>query len=263
MTDPVGDLASRLAAARAAGRKLLVPFLTAGFPDPATCAQALVLVANAGADAIELGVPFSDPVADGPTIARASQHALARGASLAGAIALGAAYTAPPPLVLFTYVNPLIAMGAARAARACREARFGGVLVADLPFDEDPTISAALTAEGLPLIRLAAPTTSPARLRALGAGAQGFIYLIARTGVTGTGRGSDSRLAEQVAILRAVTALPVVVGFGIADDDQARRTAAVADGIVIGSALVERLGREGPVAAAEWVGSIRRALDRG
>ncbi|MBA3584045.1 MAG: tryptophan synthase subunit alpha [Gemmatimonadetes bacterium] len=271
MTGSGGGLSDRLGSACAAGRKLLIPFLTAGYPDPTTSARALKGVAAAGADAIEIGVPFSDPLADGPTIAAASQQALEGGASLAGAIELGAGHAvsggAPAneavPLVLFTYLNPLDAFGPERAAEACQHAGFGGVLVADLPFDEDPAVANALAVRGLPLIRLAAPTTPAARLRSLGAGAEGFVYLIARTGVTGAGGVADRRAAEQVRILRETTQIPIVLGFGIGDVDQARRAAAVADGIVVGSALVERLGRHGPRAAADWVAELRTAIDKG
>lgn len=258
-----GPLAGRLAAARAAGRKLLVPYLTTGFPDLATTAAALDGLADAGVDAIELGVPFSDPLADGPTIAEASRRAIAGGASLAGAIALGADHAGPerPPLVLFTYLNPVLAYGLERAAADLAAAGFGGALVADLPFDEDPEVGAALAAAGLPLVRLAAPTTGPERLRALAAAAEGFVYLVARTGVTGGGPGADRRLAGRVAVLREVTDLPIVVGFGIDDVASARRAAAVADGVVVGSAFLRRLGVDGPAAAVAWMAELRRALD--
>jgi tryptophan synthase alpha chain len=135
------------------------------------------------------------------------------------------------------------------------------VLVADLPYDEDPSFAAALGRRGLPLIRLAAPTTEPARLAGLARGAEGFVYLIARTGTTGAGAGTDERVAEQVAVLRANTDVPVVVGFGIGDPESARRAAALADGVVVGSAFVERLGREGPAAALAWIRGLRYALD--
>ncbi|HUP01593.1 MAG TPA: tryptophan synthase subunit alpha [Gemmatimonadota bacterium] len=268
MKGPDPELAGRLTSARSAGRKLLVPFVTAGYPERDATAAILTGLASAGADAIELGVPFSDPLADGPVIAAASEQALARGASLAEAIDLGREYgaagpRAAPPLILFTYLNPLDRFGCEQAAAACRAAGFGGVLVADLPFDEDPAVARALAGAGLPLIRLAAPTTSRVRLRALAAGAEGFVYLIARTGVTGTGRGVDARLAEQVRFLREATEVPIVVGFGIANREEARRAAEVADGIVVGSALVEKLGRNGPSAAVEWVAELRRALDAG
>jgi tryptophan synthase alpha chain len=264
-------LAARLGAARAGGHKLLVPFVSAGFPDAAATGRMLAGLAEAGADAIELGVPFSDPLADGPVIAAASERALAGGMTLSLAVEIGARYAgrkepAPeerPPLVLFTYLNPFAALGVRSAAAACRDAGFGGVLIADLPFDEDPELAAELAAAGLPLIRLAAPTTPPARLHELARGAEGFVYLIARTGVTGSGAGADRRLAEQVATIRAVTGVPVVVGFGIEDADGARRAAALADGVVVGTALVQRLATEGEGAALDWFRRLRVALDAG
>lgn len=261
MTAP---LAGPLVAARAAGRKLLVPFLTTGFPDAASCAALLDALPEAGADAIELGVPFSDPLADGPVIAAASQRALAAGVTPDAALETARARAAPdgPPLVLFTYMNPWLALGADAAVRAAG-AGLSGVLIADLPFDEAPEVERALVAAGLPRIHLAAPTTPEARLRTLARAAGGFVYLIARTGVTGAGGGPDSRLAEQVRVIRDETDLPVVIGFGIADADGARRAAAAADGIVVGSALVERLEHGGPAAAADWIGTLRAALDRG
>jgi tryptophan synthase alpha chain len=263
-------LAARLAAALAGGRKLLVPFVTAGFPDADATGRMLAGLAGAGADAIELGVPFSDPLADGPVIAAASERALAGGMTLPRAVAIGGRYAAGepspegrPPLVLFTYLNPFAAPGVRSAAEACRDAGFGGVLVADLPFDEDPGLAAELAGVGLPRIRLAAPTTPPARLVELARGAEGFVYLIARTGVTGSGAGADRRLAEQVATIRAVTDVPVVVGFGIEDADGARRAAELADGVVVGTALVRRLEIDGEEAALAWFRDLRAALDAG
>lgn len=260
-----GPLAARLVDARAAGRKLLVPFLTAGFPDADSCDAALAGIAAAGADAIELGVPFSDPLADGPVIAEASRRALAGGASLPGTIAAGARVTGAnrPPIVLFTYLNPVLARGIDRVASECARAGFGGVLVADLPFDEAADVRASLTDRGLALVPLAAPTTPDDRLRSMARVAAGFIYLLARTGVTGSGSGADRRLVRQVAVLREETDLPIVVGFGIADADAARAAADVADGVVVGTALVERIGRHGPAAAVDLVGELRAALDRG
>ena len=263
---PARGIAGHLRDARGRGRKLLVPYLTAGYPDRERCAEALAGLAGAGADAIELGVPFSDPLADGPVIAAASEQAIEAGASLESALELAGEYARAggdrPPLVLFTYMNPVAAMGIDRVAEACREAGVAAVLVADLPYDEDPAVAAALARRDLPLIRLAAPTTPADRLAALASGAEGFVYLIARTGTTGAGAGTDERVAEQVAVIRAHTELPVVVGFGIGDPDAARRAAALADGVVVGSAFVERLSREGPAGAVEWMRTLRHALDR-
>ena len=258
----VDDLERRLGAGCESARKLLVPFLTAGHPDLGSSARALAALAEAGVDAIELGVPFSDPLADGPVIAAASERALAGGMTLARALGLAAERPAGgPPLVLFTYLNPLHAYGYARAAADLARTGFAGALVADLPFDEGPEVRAALEAEGLPLVALAAPTTPLPRLRALARAARGFVYLVARTGVTGAGSGTDRRLTDQVRILREETELPIVIGFGIADPDAARRAARAADGIVVGSAFVERLERDGVGPAVEWMAALRRAID--
>lgn len=247
------------------GRKLLVAYLPAGFPDRARCAEALAGLADAGVDAIELGVPFSDPLADGPVIAAASEAAIAQGTTIRDAFSLAAELVrgapAVPPLVLFTYMNPVASLGPERVAEACAESGFAAVLIADLPFDEDPTVARALAARGLPLIRLAAPTTPPERLAELARGAEGFVYLIARTGTTGAGAGTDRRVAEQVAVIRAHTDLPVVVGFGIGAAGEARAAARLADGVVVGSAFVERLGRDGPRSAVKWMRTLRDALD--
>lgn len=258
----VDDLARRLDAARAGGRKLLIPFLTAGHPDLVSSARALAALGGAGADAIELGVPFSDPLADGPVIAAASERALAGGTTLGRALGL-AAERPPggPPLVLFTYLNPLHAYGYERAAFDLARAGFAAALVADLPFDEGAEVRAALETEGLPLVALAAPTTPAPRLRALARAARGFVYLVARTGVTGAGSGADRRLFEQVRTLREETELPIVIGFGIADHEAARLAAGAADGIVVGSAFVQRLERDGVEPAVEWIAGLRRAID--
>ena len=263
--DPGRGTLERLRDARARGRKLLVPYLTAGYPDRARSAEALAGLAEAAVDAIELGVPFSDPLADGPVIAAASERAIAGGTSIADAFDLATGYFRDgadrPPLVLFTYMNPVAAMGAGGLADACAEAGIAAALIADLPYDEDSEIAGALAGRGLPLIRLAAPTTPAGRLADLARGAQGFVYLIARTGTTGAGAGTDARAAGQVAVIRANTDLPVVVGFGIGDPESAIRAARLADGVVVGSAFVERLGRDGPASAVGWLRSLREALD--
>lgn len=251
--------------AMAGGRKLLVPYVTSGFPDPETTAMVLDALAGIGVDAIEIGVPFSDPLADGPVIAAASERALAVGASVDQTLDIARDYwrSGRPRLVLFTYMNPIHAYGAEALATRCIDASVGGALIADLPFDEDVAFQAGLSDRGVPVIRLAAPTTPPDRLLELGQGAQGFVYLIARTGVTGSGSGTDRRVAEQVALLRQATDLPILVGFGIDDIDSARRAAALADGVIVGSALVRRLGESGPEAGLAWLAEIREGLDRG
>lgn len=258
-------IARRLDEAREGGRKLLVVYLTAGFPDRERSREALAGLSTAGADAVELGVPFSDPLADGPVIAAASERAIAAGMTIRDAIDLGAAHAREDdgrsPLILFTYLNPVASLGIEAVSEACADAGFEGVLIADLPFDEDPMIEDVLAARDIALIRLAAPTTPSDRLARLARGARGFIYLIARTGVTGAGTGTDRRVVEQVAVIRENTRLPVVVGFGIDDPRAARDAARLADGVVVGSAFIERLDRDGPRDALAWIRALRDALD--
>ena len=259
----IDALEAALQREKASGRKLLVPFVTAGYPDLDTTADVVLGMREIGVDVVELGVPFSDPLADGPKIAAASEAALERGASLERTLDIAERVSDVAPIVLFTYLNPLDAYGLSRLAQRAGSAGVTGVLVADLPFDEDPEIEDVLQTGGVALIRLAAPASSEHRLRDLAGGARGFIYLIARTGVTGGGAGTDERTARQVAVLREETSLPIVVGFGIGDVDAARRAAEIADGVVIGTALVEKLEAGGATAALEWLGTIREGLDSG
>ncbi len=256
-----GEIGTAFTRARAEGRAALVPFLTAGFPDPEACLVLLIGMADAGADVIELGMPFSDPVADGPTIQRASERALAGGMTLERALWLAAAFRREraTPLVLFTYLNPLLARGIEAAAREVARAGLDGVLICDLPPEEAPEVRARFRAEGLDYVSLVAPTSAEARVQALARASTGFVYLIARTGVTGEGV-EDGRLAGQVAALRGHTDLPVAVGFGIGDAHSARRAAALADGVVVGSAFLDRIAAGGPNAGLSLLREIRLAL---
>ena len=216
---------------------------------------------GAGASIIELGVPWSDPVADGPVIQASSHAALAGGMTLPGVLELLAAARPAAPVVLMSYVNPILRYGAARFAADARAAGASGLLVTDLPAGADAATEAELQSSGLPLVRLVAPTTPPARLAAIARSAAGFVYLVARLGVTGAGRAADS-LGDMVASLRALTALPVAVGFGVAEPDDAARLARLADGVVVGSALVRRMGERGGDAGLALLRDLRTALDR-
>ena len=259
---PASGIGAAFERARGEGRAALVPFLTAGYPD-AGCLDLLAGMADAGADVIELGVPFSDPVADGPTIQRASQQALAGGMTLPRALELAAAFRGrrPTPLLLFTYLNPVLRHGVERTARELARAGADGVLVCDLPAEEAPEVRAAFRAAGLDYVALVAPTSPEARVRALAHLSSGFVYLIARTGVTGAG-GGYSRLERQVAALRRHSALPVAVGFGIAGPEGARKVAALADGVVVGSAFIDRIEGSGPAAALDFLRSLGSGLLR-
>jgi tryptophan synthase alpha chain len=247
------------AAIRRERRAALITFFTAGFPDRAACLAALRGAAAAGADIIELGIPFSDPLADGPTIQRASQAALATGMTLAGALALVREAALPVPVVLMTYANPVLAYGVERFVRDAVAAGVAGVLLTDVPAGADRALEEAVAGSPLALVRLVAPTTPDARLPAALAGAGGFVYLISRLGVTGARAEAPPDLDAQVARLRRVTDLPVAVGFGISTPAQVRAAARAADGVVVGSALVDELERNGPEGASRLVGALAAA----
>ena len=267
-----GALAGRWSALRQQDRSALIPYVTAGFPDAAATCAFLAGAAAAGADVIELGVPWSDPVADGPVIQASAHAALQGGMSLAGALDLLAAARPAVPVIIFSYLNPILAFGPQRFAARAREAGAAGILVTDLPVGADPAVEAALRSSGLPLVRLVAPTSSPERTRAIAEASEGFVYLISRLGVTGRDRqsavgnrqSSAGGMADQVAIIRQASRLPVAVGFGISEPAQAAAVARLADGVVVGSALIERMRGGGEAAAAGALGllrELRAALD--
>ena len=256
-----GALAGRWAALRAGGRAALIPYVTAGFPDADATRTVLRGAGAAGADIVELGVPWSDPVADGPVIQASTHAALAGGTTLAAVLGLLEEARPQVPVVLFSYLNPILTFGARRFAVAARDAGAAGVLVTDLPVGADAAVEADLRSSGLPLVRLVAPTCTPARVREVAAASEGFVYVIARTGVTGTATAPGDELPALVAAVRAATRLPVAVGFGIASAAQAARVARLADGVVVGSAIVERMRTGGATAALEWLRELRAALD--
>jgi tryptophan synthase alpha chain len=247
-------IAARWRALRREGRRALIPYVTAGYPSRDASLAALRLVEAAGADFVEVGIPFSDPLADGPTIQRASQVALERGMTVAGTLELVRAAGLTIPVIAFSYVNPLLAYGLERFCAEARAAGVSGLLLTDLPAGEDPAAEGTVRAAGLDLIRLVAPTTTGARLRAVLAGAEGFVYLIARLGVTGPRTQVGPELEQVVARVRGATSLPLAVGFGIATGAQARAVARLADG-----ALVERLAGDGNAARA-LLEELRAAL---
>lgn len=251
----------------AAGHKLLVPFLTAGYPDDDRFLEAARAAAAAGADAIEVGIPFSDPLADGPTIQRSSQRALEGGASIRGILhfLLHHHLSIRAPIVLMTYLNPIYSMGLDAFCEEAVDAGVAGVLVSDLPPEEMPDLADRLRAHAIDRIVLVAPTTLPARIDSLVAQASGYVYLITRTGVTGAGGGFSSRLEEQVARVRARSRLPIVAGFGIRSVADVERVKPFVDGVVIGARLLEVVDEAGAGighAVREFLGPIREALDR-
>lgn len=220
--------------------------------------------ARAGADIIELGVPFSDPVADGPTIQRASQVALEQGVSLDWCLDTLRAFRAEgndTAVVIFSYLNPVLNYGWKNFIADATDAGAHGVLLTDLPLGGDLALESALERSPLSLVRLIAPSTAPERAQRIAQHAQGFVYYIARMGVTGARAALPDDLDRQVAALRAVTAVPICVGFGISTAEQAAAVGRIADGVVVGSALIDALTTGGPQAAEELLLSLRRGLD--
>jgi tryptophan synthase alpha chain len=240
-----GRLERSFAAWREEGRRAFIPYLTHGYPSPADTPRLLERLAGAGADVIELGVPFSDPLADGPTIQAASWRALEQGVSLDGTLELVAEVGGDlPPIVLFSYLNPVLRMGVERFAERAAAAGVAGVLITDLPVGTDPGLEDRLAGAGPDLIRLVAPTTPEERLAAISGTASGFLYYISRTGVTGERDELAAGLDEAVRRLRDRVELPVAVGFGVSRPEHARAVARAADGVVVGSALISALGRD-------------------
>ncbi len=248
------------AALRARGRTALVPYLTAGYPDLRSSEDAL-RAADEVADVLEVGVPFSDPLADGPTIQRSTFQALRQGMTLGGTLELIGKCRLRRPVVVFSYLNPILRYGLDRFLRDAADLGVAGLLLTDLPAGSDPAVEAAVKASPLDLIRLIAPTTRPERLRAAVDGAEGFVYLVARLGVTGASTALAAGLADSIGRVRAATSLPVAVGFGISDAEQAATVGRLADGVVVGSALVDALGSGGVPAARRFLGELRAGLD--
>lgn len=232
-------LRERFEMLRSAGEKALVGFVTAGDPSPEVSLEILKAMAGAGLDVLELGVPFSDPTADGPLIQRSSERALKHGVSLRRVLEMARwlRERSPVPIVVFSYFNPIFVYGVGRFHRDARDAGVDGVLAVDLPPEEAAELTAGWPDDELCLIRLLAPTTDPERLGRITRAASGFLYLVSRTGVTGS-RGLDlAGIRRQVAAIRAVTAVPVCVGFGIHRPEEAAAVAGFAEGVVIGSAF--------------------------
>ncbi len=256
-------LDARFAAWRAAGRRALIPYLTCGFPAPDATPSLLDALADGGADVIELGVPFSDPVADGPTIQRSSQIALEQGVTLAQTLDVLATFRArrDTAVIVFTYLNPLLRYGLERFVSDAVDAGAQGVLVTDLPVGGDDAIESAIEASPLRLIRLIAPTTAAARAQEIMRRARGFVYYIARMGVTGARSELRESLGAEIAALRAGSDVPIAVGFGISTAAQAATVGAVADGVIVGSALIDAIEKGGASAAREMMEEMREALD--
>jgi tryptophan synthase alpha chain len=225
----------------------LVTYVTAGDPDLARTAGILRALDRSGADVLEVGVPFSDPLADGPVIQRATERALASGATLAGVLGMVASVRADlrAPVVIFSYANPILRLGAEQFADQAREAGVDGVLVLDLPIEEADEFRALLTSRGIDTILLLSPTTTDARLRRAAALGSGFLYAISRLGVTGARDAVAEGAEEMVRRIRAVSSLPIALGFGISKPEHVREVGQWADAAVVGSALVNVIAEAG------------------
>jgi len=264
----VSRIAATFERLRASRRKALIPYFTAGDPERASTVPVMHALASAGADVIELGVPFSDPMADGPVIQRASERALRRGTSLGSILEDVRAFRTRDdrtPVVLMGYANPIEAIGVQAFAERAAQAGVDGVLVVDYPPEEAQELSAAADRVGMDVIFLVAPTTTETRMREIANAARGYIYYVSLTGVTGARNLELSHVESKIAHLRKMTRLPIGVGFGIRDGETAHAVARIADAVVIGSALVERLEAAAAGSAAqcagEFMGAIRRAMD--
>ncbi len=264
-------IARRFQTLRRAGRKALIPYITAGDPRPDVTVPILHALVAAGADLIELGVPFSDPMADGPVIQKACERALAQGMSLRGVLELVREFRradGETPLVLMGYLNPIERMGHADFVAAARDAGVDGVLTVDLPPEEAVDLAERFEAAGIAPIFLLAPTSSEERIRQTARLARGYLYYVSLKGVTGSAALDVAEVTDKLAVIRACTDLPLGVGFGIKDPPTAAAIAEVADAVVAGSALVAKMGeladdpdrmrRE----VAALVAAMRQAMDR-
>src|SRR5690606_3355650 len=256
-------ISATFAARRAEGRATLVPYMTAGYPQGHSTVPLMEALAGAGADVIELGVPFSDPLADGPTIQRTSFASLGNGTTVKRILADVRAFRErhETPVVLFTYLNPVLRYGMERFVADAVSAGASGLLVTDLPTGSDPELEAVVIDSPLDLVRLVAPTTALERVAQVVAGGSGFVYYISRTGVTGASADLRQDLASDVRRVRSRLLLPVAVGFGISSPEQARAVAEVAEGVVVGSALIQALDEGGIGGAADFLASLRGAMD--
>jgi tryptophan synthase alpha chain len=249
----VDRIAEAFASAGAEGRRAaLAPYLMGGFPDLVTSVRIGLAYAEAGADLIELGVPFSDPLADGPVIHAAGTAALRAGATVEAVLEVGRAISERVPVVVMCYANPIFVRGAERFADALVEAGASGLIVPDLPLEEGAELQRACEQRGIALVQLVAPTTPEDRMVRIAGAARGFLYMVALTGTTGERAGEPRELATTLARARAHAEVPLAVGFGIGEPDQAAAAAAAgADGVIVGSRLVRAAAEEAdPVAAA-------------
>jgi tryptophan synthase alpha chain len=256
-------LATRFTALKAKGRKGFIPFVTAGDPDLGIFAEILAGLPGAGADIIEIGMPFSDPVADGPAIQLANGRAFQAGITLVKTLDIVKTFRAKDaatPVVLMGYYNPVYAYGIARFLQDAKAAGVDGLIIADLPPEEDSELREPALAAGIDFIRLLTPTTDAARLPAVLRSSSGFLYYVAVTGITGSKQASVAPVKRAVDTIRPHTSLPIVAGFGISTPDQAKAMAAVADGVVVGSAIVGRIAGQLDASGQPKAGLVQDVL---
>jgi tryptophan synthase alpha chain len=263
----MGRISERFRVLRSRGERALMPFVTAGDPDLATTEAIVLALAESGADLIELGVPFSDPIAEGPTIQQASERALRGKTSLRRILGLvqGLRPKVELPLLLMGYANPFYAMGEEHFASAAAQVGVDGIIVVDLPPEEGATLFTEVEKRGIDAVLLAAPTTTAARREMLARRTRGFLYYVSLTGVTGARAALAQGIRESVDAVRRVSTIPVCVGFGVSTPGQAREIAEYADGVVVGSALVSRIAsapsREDAVdVAAKFVAELKAGM---
>jgi tryptophan synthase alpha chain len=262
----VDRIQSAFARCRDLGESALVTYVMGGDPDPTTSLAMALACVEGGADLLELGVPFSDPIADGPTIQAAAQRALARGTTLDDVLEVAAKVRARTqiPIALMGYLNPILARGVKPLLAECRKAGVDALIIPDL-LPEEADLLAPAAAAGVKLVYLLAPTSTPARVEAAVRAASGFLYFVSVTGVTGAQRSVPEEIGPLVAAIREATPLPVVIGFGVSTPDQARVLGPLADGVVVGSAIIQKIAEGGTRAAraervVRFVRSLKRAL---
>jgi tryptophan synthase alpha chain len=263
-------IAARFEQLRDRGRTALIPFVTAGDPAPAVTVPLMHAMVAAGVDLIELGVPFSDPIADGPVIQRATERALAQGVSLDDVLDMVRQFRerdTETPVILMGYLNPIEVMGYETFAVAAHAAGLDGALIVDMPPEEGHSLVAMLKTQGLDLVYLLAPTSTEARIARIGEVASGFVYYVSVKGVTGAGNLDTAAVAEKVGLIKSLIALPVGVGFGINTPETAASVARVADAVIVGSAIVSRIEALAatperiPEVLAEFLTGLRQAID--
>lgn len=260
-----GRIAARFAALKREGRGALIPYVTAWDPDPETSMAILRGMPGAGADLIEIGCPFSDPMADGPTVQAAGQRGLKAGANLARALAMVRdfrAEDADTPIVLMGYLNPILSYGAERFCVDAAASGVDGLIAVDMPPEEADALAPFAAREGLDIIRLVAPTTDEARLPLVLSASSGFVYYVAITGITGTASATEAALEAAIPRVRAHTDLPICIGFGVRTPEQAGHAARVADGAVVASALIDTLAKSLDGEGRARPDTVRRVLDQ-